>query len=192
MNVHGTVVPQSGENVSTKTSIPPPSTGYWAWVRDELKVKADEKWVTSEISSLRRMFDDTKSVATDARKAAEKPYECIQRGEIEKLRNWQEKATNWKIPIIISIVVLIIGAAGQYFSLKDGVEDGNQARTQIQETLKKIEVQQTETSKVVEDLKYQDELNEEKRKKELRELLKEVVFEVQEKTPVKRTRTRGQ
>ena len=178
-----------GENVSTKTSIPPPSTGYWAWVRDELKVKADEKWVTSEISSLRRMFDDTKVTATDARKAAERPYVCMQEKEIEKMKTWQEKVTNWKIPIIISIVILILSAAGQYFSLKDGVEDGNQARAEIQETLKKIETQQTETSKVVEEIKQRDKLNAETRKKELRELLKEIISGAKEDTPPRRTRT---
>jgi hypothetical protein len=175
--------------VPTKTSIPPPSTGYWAWVRDELRVKADEKWVTSELSALRRMFDDTKSTATDARKAAERPYVCMQEKEIEKMKTWQEKVTNWKIPIIISIVILIISAAGQYFSLKDGVEDGNQARAEIQETLKKIEAKQEETSKIVDEIKQRDKRNEETRKKDLRDLLKEIVSEKKETAPTRHVRT---
>lgn len=178
--------------MANKTSIPPPTTGYWAWIRDELREKASEKWVTAEINSLRRTFDDTKVTAVDARRAAEKPSECIQRDEIEKLRNWQDSATNWKIPVIISIVVLVIGAAGQYFSLKDSVEDGRDARIEIQNTLQAIGEQQAATSQIVSELRAQDSQNEEKRKKELRELLKDVVSEVQEKTPARRSRNRGQ
>jgi len=174
--------------VSTKTSIPPPSTGYWAWVRDELKVKADEKWVISELNSLRRSFDDTKMTATDARRAAEKPYVCTQEKEIEKMKTWQEKVTNWKIPVIISIIILILSAAGQYFSLKDSVEDGNQAREEIQETLKKIEQKQIEASKVVEEIKQRDKQNEEIRKRELKALLKEVVSESKGDTSTRRNR----
>ena len=148
-------------------SVPPPSTGYWAWVKDELMTKADEKWVEAELRNLRRTFDDTKVTATDAKKSAEKPYVCMKEKEIEKLKTWQEQVTNWKIPVIVSIVVLIIGAVGQYFSLKDSVEDGNEARMEVQETLEKIQAQQVQTSETVEDLKYQQEYRNEKQMQEL-------------------------
>lgn len=170
------------------SSIPPPFSGYWAWVRDELKTKASEKWVSSELSSLRRMFDDTKTVATDARKIAEKPYICNQTKEIEKLKGWQDKVSNWKIPVIISIVALIISAAGQYFSLKDSVDDGNQDRALMQETLKKIEEQQAESSKVIEDIKRQDEQREKKRNEELREMFKDMTSEMRKEPKIFRSK----
>jgi len=162
----------------TLTSVPPPSRGYWGWVRDELRSKADEKWVISEIKSLRRTFDDTKATATDARKAAEKPYECVQMKEIEKLRDWQYKVMNWKIPVLISIVVLIVGAAGQYFSLKDSVDDGNKDRQQVQETLKKIEARQHETSKVIIEMKLQAAENAKIRKEEMEDFAKQLADEL--------------
>jgi len=165
------------ENGRSKPSIPPPITGYWAWVREELKTKADEKWVISELKSLKRMFDDTKVTAKDAKTASEKPYRCSQEGEIEKLKMWQFKVTNWKIPAIVSIVVLVISAAGQYFSLKDSVEDGNQAREQVQKTLKVIEAKQDETSEIITEMKIQQARNEELRKEELEDFVKQVSSE---------------
>ena len=135
------------------------------------------------------MFDDTKATATDARKVAEKPYVCSQMREIDKLKEWQDKISNWRIPVIISIVVLIISAAGQYFSLKDGVEDGKQDRILMQETLKKIEMQQAESSKIIEDIKRQDEQREKKRNEELKVLFKNMTSEMRKEPRVFRTKT---
>jgi uncharacterized protein HemX len=171
----------------TVTSIPPPSTGYWGWIKYELKTKADEKWVISELKSLRRTFDDTKATATDARKTAEKPHECTQMKEIEKLKDWQYKVMNWKIPVLISIVVLVVGAAGQYFSLKDSVEDGNKDRQQVQETLKKIEERQHETSQIITEMKIQASENEKVRKEELEDFAKQLADEL--KPTITRTRS---
>jgi len=183
-------------NRSSKASIPPPITGYWAWVRDELKSKADEKWVISELKSLKRMFDDTKVTAKDAKVASERPYTCSQMDEIEKLKTWQFKVTNWKIPAIISIVVLVISAAGQYFSLKDSVEDGNQARVEVQTALEKIEAKQVETSEIITDMKAQISHQENKRAEDMRIWIKQVVSEVKDeigpRTRARRTSNRGE
>lgn len=172
------------------SSIPPPFSGYWAWVRDELKTKAGEKWVMSELSSLKRMFDDTQMTARDTKKIAEKPYVCTQKREIEKLKTWQDKVTNWRIPVILSIVVLILSAAGQYFSLKDGVEDGNEDRTAMQKTLEKIQDQQIETSRIIEDLKWQSEKNEESRDREMQLLFKKTTAKPKSESKPKVFRTK--
>ena len=177
------------EDRRAKTSIPPPITGYWAWVRDELKSKADEKWAISELKSLRRMFDDTKVTAKDAKTVAERPYVCTQMREIEELKTWQYKITNWKIPAIISIVVLVISGVGQYFSLKDSVDDGNEARTEVQETLSKIEATQARTSEVITLMKEQISYSERQRSEDMKNLLQQVVSTMKDEVePRKRTR----
>jgi negative regulator of sigma E activity len=173
----------------TVTSIPPPSIGYWGWIKYELKSKADEKWVVSELRALRRSFDDTKSTVTDVRKVAEKPYECKQMKEIDKLKDWQYKVMSWKIPAVISLVVLILGAAGQYFSLKDSVEDGNQAREEVQKTLKHIQVQQAETSKAIVEIKEQATISEIERRRDMEDFAKQVAKELKpEPVPARATR----
>lgn len=174
----------------TKTSIPPPNNGYWNWVREELRSKANEKWVTSEISALKRMVDDTKVTAVDARKEAGKPYSCSQMKAIEELRDWQRGITNWKIPVIISIVLLILSAAGQYYTLKDSVEDGAEDREMFKETLIEIQKQQQETSKIVSDIQVRNEAKDEELNEELKEFFEELVEDLKDSDRPERPRNR--
>ena len=178
-------------SLTGKSSIPPPFTGYWAWVRDELRTKANEKWVTSEISAIKRMIDDTKVTAVDARRSAEKPYICAQERTIEELRDFQKSLTNWKIPIIISVVLLILSAAGQYYTLKDSVDDGTEDREQVQETLKKIEQKQEETSKVVQEMKIREMRQDDELNEEIRVMFKEIVEELKDSDTSTRSRRRN-
>ena len=107
----------------------------------------------SELKSLGRVLEDTKTTATEAKNKAEKPHLCKQEIEIGKLREWQLKAMNLKIPLIISLLVLIIAAVGQYFTLRDGVDDAREDLILVRETLKEIKENREENSKIIEKLR---------------------------------------
>jgi len=164
--------------MGVESSAPPKSTGGWSWVQRALTEKADEKWVESEIKGVRDFLDDTKKIALKAKKVAESTHMCNKEEDIKQLKTFQYKLTSFKIPAIITVITFVIAAAGQYFTLKDAVEDGNQDQVVIQKTLKAIEQKQKDTSVVIEKMKTEDPRQDRKQNEELREMFREVLAEV--------------
>jgi len=161
-----------------------------AWIREDIKElkdnKADDSYVRSELDSIKSTSDRIRKTAEEALK---KEHHCSQSEVINKMQRTIEKIwktldswKNVKIGVIISVIVIIVAATGNYFVLSSNVNSNTK-------TISEIKITQKETNdKITSDvntIKLKLESNkieqfelDKKRNKELKDILKEAVYEL--------------
>ena len=167
------------------SSLPPNAkSSSMSMLRENLGQKADEKWVKAKIDPLKEDIDETKKIALSARKKAMEPHECTQDEAIKDMMKAINGWKNVKILALISVGVVIVGVIGQFFALKDGVEDNQAAITDVQDDVAQVKgsivqarIEVQEVKSIVEDDQKSKVKQDKKQIQEIKSVIKEALEE---------------
>jgi len=146
--------------------------------REALKEKANREATEAKLTALEKDLDEFKQIALSAKAKAAEPHLCLKESELDRLTEWKEGLSKFKIGAIIATLVIIVAAIGQFYTLKGGVDKNT-------DTLVKVSKSQESIKDTIVNLQRTDETREQKRLVNLKIVMKEALAEHEVKADIK-------
>lgn len=126
------------------------------WIRLELNKKSDEKWVEAKLEPVEATAKEAKNIALASK------------------RDWGRI----KLGAVISIVVLVVSGIGQYFALKDSVEDNQEDLVEVKTEVAGVKGEVKKVKAIVEESKKEQKESDKKQLEEIKSAIKGAMHEV--------------